>query len=105
MTGDHPNANMDLISQTCPDYIAMTAAAELTKLPLKEVRDILPEKKKMTHGLPVCLKRMPPKVGFQNNDIYMVHISDKEHHYEEPKEKKESQDTKEPQEKNMQVFL
>ena len=87
--------------QTCPDYIAMTAATESAKPHLKEVRGILPEKKKMSHGWPVCLKRMPPKVGFQNNDIYVVHTSDDEHHYEEPKEKEDSQETKELQEKNV----
>ena len=91
--------------QTSPDYIAMTAAAELTKQSLKEVRGILPEKIKMSSGWPACLKRMPPKVGFQNNDIYMKQTSDEEHHYEEPKEKEEYQETKELQEKNMQVFI
>ena len=57
-------------TQTYPDYIAITAAAELTKPPIKEIRGILPEKKKMPCGWPACLNRMPPKVGFQNNDIY-----------------------------------
>ena len=32
--------------KTCPDYIAMTTAAKLTKQPLQEVRGILPEKKR-----------------------------------------------------------
>ena len=71
--------------QTCPDYITMTAAAESTKQPPQKVRGILPEKKKMPHGWPACLKRLPPKVDFQNNDIYMVHTSNEEQHYEEPK--------------------
>ena len=91
--------------QTCPDYIAMTTAAEPTKLPPKEIRGILPEKKKMPHGWSACLKRKPPKVGFQNNDIYVVHTSDEEHHYEEPKEKEEPQKTKEPQEKTCEFFI
>ena len=91
--------------QTCPDYIAMTVAAESTKQPLQEVRGILLEKKKTCHAWPVCLKRIPSKVGFQNNDIYMVHTSDEEHHYKEPKEKEESQETKELQEKNVSFFI
>ena len=90
--------------QTCPDYIAMPTAAETTKQPLKEVRGILPEKKKTPHGWPASLKKTPPKVGFQNNNIYVVHTSDEEHHYEEPKEKEESQGMKELQEKNIYIF-
>ena len=87
--------------QTFPDYIAMTTAAELTKQPQKDVRGILPEKKRMPHRWLACLKRTPPKVGFQNNDIYVAHTSDEEHHYEEPKEKRESEEMKEQQEKNV----
>ena len=43
---------------------------------------------------------------FHNYDIYAIHISDTEdHHYEKPKEKKESHlEYKEPREKNMRVF-
>ena len=89
---------------TCPLYIAMNAAAaEPTKPHLKEVRGILPKKKKIPRGWPACLKRLPKKAAFQNNDIYAVHTSDDEHHFEEPKEK-ESQEEKEPKAKNMRVF-
>ena len=50
---------------TCPDYIAMNAAAaEPTKSPIKEVGGILPEKKKMPQGWPACLKRSPLKAPF-----------------------------------------
>ena len=69
--------------QTFPDYIAMTAAAELTKPPIKEIKGILPKKKKMPQGWSACLKHMPLKVGFQNNDIYELHTSHEEHHYNE----------------------
>ena len=58
--------------QTSPDYIKMTAAPQQVKESLKEVRGILPEKKKMPCGWPTCLKRTPPKVAFRNNDIYAV---------------------------------
>ena len=80
---------------TCPDYIAMTA--ELTKLPLKEIRGVLPKKKKMPCRWPTCLKRLPPKAGFQNN-IYVINTSEEEHHYDKLKEKEELQETKEPKE-------
>ena len=75
----------------------MVTASEPTKQPLKVVRGILPEKK-MPHGWPACLKKTPPKVAFQNNDIYIAQKDEDDHHYEEPKE------TQEPQEKNMRVF-
>ena len=85
--------------QTSSNYIAMTAAAELVKQCLREIRGILPEKKKMPCSWLACLKKMPPKVAFRNNDIYLVRSSDKDdHHYEEPQEKQE------PQDKNMWVF-
>ena len=85
--------------QTSPDYLAMTAAAELVKQPLREVRGLLLGKKEMLHGCPACLKKMPPKVAFRNNYIYLVRPSDKDdHHYEEPQEKQE------PQDKNMCIF-
>ena len=90
---------------TFPDYIAMNAAAtEPTKPPIKEVRGILPKKKKLPQGWLICLKRSPPNIGFQNNDIYKLHTSDEEHHYEEPKEKEACQEDKETKEKNMHIF-
>ena len=71
----------------------MTAAAELAKASLREVIGLLPEKKKMLHGWPACLKKMPLKVAFRNNNIYLVRSSDEEdHHYEQPKEKLQAQD-------------
>ena len=91
-------------SPACTDYIAMNAAtADPTKPYLTEDRGILPEKKKTPRGWPACLKRSPPKAAFHNNDIYAVHTSEDAHHYEEPKEK-ESQEEREPREKNMRVF-
>ena len=49
---------------TCPNYVAITAAAavEPTKPPIKEVRGILPEKKKVIQGWSTCLKRTPQKL-------------------------------------------
>ena len=85
-------------SQTSPDYLTMIAALEQMKQPLKEIKGILPEKKKMPHGWPACLKRTPPKVAFRYNDICIIQKGEDEHHYKEPKEPQE------PQEKNMRVF-
>ena len=75
------------------------SAAEQGKQPMREVRGILPKKKKMPHGWPACLKKSLPKVAFRNNDIYLVRSSDEDGHpYEESWEKEETQ------EKNMRVF-
>ena len=80
-------------SQTSPDYLVMTAAAEPVKQPLREIRGILLEKKKTPHGWLACLKKTPPKVAFRNNDIYLVRSSDEDdHNYEEPKEPQERQE-------------
>ena len=48
------------------------AAAAPTKPYITEVREILPDKRKVPHGWPACLRRQPPRVAFKNNDIYMV---------------------------------
>ena len=63
------------------------AATDPTKPHLTKVRGIIPEKKKTPRGWLVCLKKLPPKAMFHNNDIYVVHTSEDEQHYEEPKEK------------------
>ena len=72
--------------QTSPTYLTMVTATEQMKQLMKEIRGILPEKKKTPCRWPVCLKRTPPKVD------------EGDHHYEEPKEPQESQET------NMTVF-
>ena len=48
-----------------------------------EVQGILPDKRRVPHGWPACLRRQPPRVAFRNNDIYIV--DDEE--YEEPRER------------------
>ena len=45
--------------------------------------EILPDKRRVPHEWPACLRRLPPRVAFRNNDIYV--IDDKE--YEEPRER------------------
>ena len=73
--------------QNSPTYIAMNAAASTPAKPHQsEIWGILPDKRRIPHGWPTCLKKQPPKVAFKNNDIYM--INDKESNtYEEPKER------------------
>ena len=48
-------------------------------------------------------EEVTPKGCIHNNNIYAVHTSKDKHHNEEPKEK-ESQEEREPREKNMRVF-
>lgn len=78
--------------QTSPTYLTMVTATEQMKQPMKEIRGILPEKKKTPHGWPLCLKRTCPKVAFRNNDIYIISRDEDDHHYEEPKEPQELQE-------------
>ena len=47
--------------QTSLDYLAMTATTQPVKQTLREVRGILPEKKKMPKGWLACLKKIPPR--------------------------------------------
>ena len=47
-----------------------------------EVWGILPDKRRVPHGWPACLRRQPPRVAFRN-DIYV--IDDEE--YKEPRER------------------
>ena len=64
-----------------------THTAKLLVSPIKshrnEVWGILPDKRRVPHGWPACHRRQPPRVAFQNNDIYAV--DDEE--YEEPRER------------------
>ena len=73
--------------QNSPTYLPMnTAAAAPAKPHRTEILGILPDKKKIPHGWPACLRRHPPRVAFKNNDIYM--IDDEEgNNCEEPRER------------------
>ena len=46
-------------------------------------RGILPDKRRVPHGWPACLRRQPPRVAFRNNNIYVVEDED----YKEPRER------------------
>ena len=65
----------------------MTAvAATPTKPHRTEIQGILPNRKRVPHRWPTCLRKQPPRVAFKNNDIYMVN-NEKSDTYEEPKER------------------
>ena len=48
-----------------------------------KIRGVLPDKRKVPHGWPACLRRQPPRVAFRNNDIYVID----DEKYEEPRER------------------
>ena len=67
-------------------YISINAAATPAKPHRTEIWGILPDKKRISHGWPTCLKKQPPRVAIKNNDIYMINDEDSDT-YEEPKER------------------
>ena len=68
--------------QNSPTYVSKPPVSP-AKPHRNEVWGILPDKRRVPHGWPACLRRQPPRVAFQNNDIYI--IDDEE--YEEPRER------------------
>ena len=76
-----------LTPQNSPTYLPMNAVAATPANPHRtEIWGILPEKKRIPRGWPICLRKQPPRVAFKNNDIYMVNDEESDI-YEEPKEK------------------
>ena len=75
------------IPQNNPTYLPMNAAAATPAKPHRtKIQGILPDKSRVPHRWPACLRRQPPKVAFKNNDIYMVNDEEGDI-YEEPKER------------------
>ena len=73
--------------QNSPTYLAMNALAVAPVKPHRtEIQGILPDKRKVPHGWPACLRRQPPRVAFKNKDIYMVN-DEEPSNYEEPRER------------------
>ena len=70
------------VPHTCIKELPVSTSP-LAKPHRNEVQGILPDKRRVPHGWPACLRRQPPRVAFQNNDIYV--IDDEE--YEEPRER------------------
>ena len=59
--------------QNSPTYLPMNAVAATPAKPYRtEIWGILPNKKKIPHEWPMCLRKQPPRVAFKNNDIYIV---------------------------------
>ena len=75
----------------------------IPKPPLPEIRSLLKEKKVLI-GWPACLKGSPPKVTFNNNEIYARNTKCSENLYREPQENKAREEEQEPMEKNMRAF-
>ena len=73
--------------ENSPTYIAMNAVAATPAKPHRtEIWGILPDKRRIPHRWPTCLKKQPPKVAFKNNDIYMIN-DEESNTYEGPKER------------------
>ena len=64
-----------------------TAAAIPAKPHRNEIQGILPDKRKVPHAWPACLRRQPPRVAFKNNDIYVIDDDDESSNYEELRER------------------
>ena len=59
--------------QNSPTYLPMNAAAAAPAKPHRtKIWGILPDKRKVPHGWPPCLRRQPLRVTFKSNGIYMV---------------------------------
>ena len=67
--------------QNSPIYLDMNTAAVAPAKPHRtEIWQILPDKRKVPHVWPACLRRQPPRVAFKINDIYMVNNEPRERH-------------------------
>ena len=92
--------------QNSPTYLAMNAAAAKPAKPHRiEIQGILPNKRRIPHGHPTCLRKQPPRVAFKNNDIYIINDEESDT-YEEPKERNlrvmyKIEVSKDPTSKNM----
>ena len=74
--------------QNSPTYLPRnTTAAAPAKPHRTKIWGILPDKKRVPHGWPACLRRQLPRVAFKNNDIYMVN-DEEVNNYEELKERR-----------------
>ena len=55
--------------QNSPTYLPMNAAAATPAKPHRtEIWGILPDKKRIPHRWPTCLRKQPPKAAFKNNE-------------------------------------
>ena len=75
-------------AKQCPT--PQNSPTHMAKLPVSPIKShknkvwgILPDKRRVPRGWPAFLRRQPPRVSFQNNDIYVM--NDEE--YKEPRER------------------
>ena len=75
--------------QNSPTHVQKnsTAAAIPAKPHRNEIWAIFPDKRKVPHGWPACLRRQPPRVSFKNNDIYIIDDDDESSNYKELRER------------------
>ena len=73
--------------QNSSTYLAMNALAVAPVKPHRtEIQGILPDKRKVPHGWPACLRRQASSAAFKDNDIYMVD-DEEPSNYEEPRKR------------------
>ena len=74
--------------QNSPTHVPMntTTATAVAKPHITKIWGILPDKRKVPHGWPECLRRQPPRVAFRNNDFYIVD-NEESNNYKEPRER------------------
>ena len=77
-----PNSEQCPTPQNSPTHIAKPPVSP-SKSHRNKIRGTLPDKRRVPHGWPACLRRQPPRVAFRNNDIYIV----EDEEYEEPRER------------------
>ena len=60
--------------QNSPTHVQKNSvtAAVPAKPHRNEIQGILPDKRRVPHGWPACLRRQPHRVAFKNNNIYIV---------------------------------
>ena len=68
--------------QNSPTHVSKPPVSP-TKPHRNKIQVVLPDKRRVPHGWPVCLRRQPPRVAFRNNDIYIV----EDENYEEPRDR------------------
>ena len=76
------NSEQYPMPQNIPTHIAKPPVSH-SKPQWNKIRGTLPDKRRVPHGWPACLRRQPPRVAFRNNDIYIV----EDEEYEEPRER------------------
>ena len=83
--GPEPIGNNSDQCPTCQNSPTHTSKPLVspTKPHRNKIWGVLPDKRRVPHGWPACLRRQPPRVAFRNNDIYIVEDED----YEEPRDR------------------